>query len=526
MPAMAPYLVIVLVLLAVFGFNLLAGVAGVLYGPSMPRLIVLVLLCLAGLVWQRRDLPFAFLAVAFAINADCVIYLAGSWQTYTLGLDNGLFDSVWLPVTAGLLAFLRPSLLLIPAIAVQWSKIVLARQIGGGISGGSDYIIVPDLALLIAAFLAVYAGFRLLRPMLPGRWLEQVGGRDTSDGYFIGCVVAMAGIHFSNYFYSGWEKLFLLNAKPWTWVLENPTYLLAVHTQDFEFLTMPTLLGSMSGELYPLLVTINVPLNIAVLVAQLMSVWVLLSMRASTLLTIFYDLMHLAIFALTAIFFWKWVVLNAGFVLAFDAIRRHGPLVPRPILLTGCALVIAAPLLSFSIARLAWFDTPGVNDVHFQVVTDTGETVRVPSNFFLNDSIGVAQQRLAGAFPGFLPTATWGTTADANILHRLQDDCEASASDWSLSPGASERVERLLKAHHSSAIALSADGSGRFTYDLHAHHIWSSPWAYGSFAALDLRTVHSYVLVVEGRCVSVEPDGRIVRTPVGIFRHEFPTSAW
>ena len=141
MPAMAPYLVIVLVLLAVFGFNLLAGVAGVLYGPSMPRLIVLVLLCLAGLVWQRRDLPFAFLAVAFAINADCVIYLAGSWQTYTLGLDNGLFDSVWLPVTAGLLAFLRPSLLLIPAMAETGAALALA---GGTLASLAACVIISE----------------------------------------------------------------------------------------------------------------------------------------------------------------------------------------------------------------------------------------------------------------------------------------------------------------------------------------------------------------------------------------------
>jgi hypothetical protein len=525
-PTLMPYLVIALVLLSVLGFHLLAGLGGVLYGPSMPRLIALALLCLAGLVWRRRDLPFAFLAVAFAINIDCLVYLAGSWQTYTLGLDNILLDSVWLPVLAGLLAFLRPALLIIPAFAMQWSKIVLARQIGGGISGGSDYIIVPDLALLIAAILAVYAVFRLLRPMLPCRWLGQAGDRRASDGYFIGCVIAMAGIHLSNYFYSGWEKLFLLNAAPWTWVLENPTYMLAVHTQDFQFFTIPTLLGGMSGNLYPLLVATNVPLNIAVLVAQLMSVGVLLSMRASTVLTIFYDLMHLAIFALTAIFFWKWVVLNAGFVLAFDAIRRHGPAVPRPVLLTGCALVIAAPLLSFNIARLAWFDTPGVNDVHFEVVTEAGESIRVPSNFFLNDSIGVAQQRFAGAFPGFMPTATWGTTTDANILHGLQDNCVALASDWSLPPGASERIGRLLKSHHSDALALSADGSGRFPYDLYPHHIWSSPWAFGPFAALDLRTVRTYVLVVEGSCVSVEPDGRIERTPVGSSRHEFPLAAW
>ncbi|UXN74091.1 hypothetical protein N8D56_01895 [Devosia sp. A8/3-2] len=522
---MAPYVVIALILLSIFCFHLLVGVIGVLRGPGTLRLLVLALVCLAGLFCGRRDLPLAFLAVAFMINFDCIIYLAGSWQTYTLGLDNGLLDSVWLPVMAGLLAFFRPALLLVPGIAIQWSKVALAGKIGGGISGNSDYIIVPDLAVLIAVFSAIYSSFQLLRLVIPHRWpVNMAGDRPALHSYFIGCVVAMAGIHLSNYFYSGWEKLFLLNAAPWTRVLENPTYLLAVHTQDFGFLTTPTVLG-LSDDFYALLMIVNVPLNVAVLVAQLMAVGVLLSPRASTLLTIFYDLMHLAIFALTAIFFWKWVVLNAGFVLAFDTIRRHSPVVPKPVLLTGCVLVIAAPLLSFSITRLAWFDTPGVNDVHIEAITQAGETVRVPSNFFLNDSIGVAQQRFAGAFHGYLPTATRGTTGNAEVLHRLQQDCVAAASAWDLPAGAHDRIERLLVSHHAAAIALSADGSGRFAYDLYPHHIWSSPWGFGPFAALDLRTVSSYVPVVEGRCVTVEPDGRVVRTPVGISRHEFPVSA-
>src|SRR5690606_2505796 len=123
-----------------------------------------------------------------------------------------------------------------------------------------------------------------------------------------------------------------------------------------------------------------------------------------------YDLMHLGIFALTAIFFWKWIIVNAGFVLAFDLLRRRRVALPWPILVMGCVLVLVAPS-TFHIVRLGWFDSGGVNEARFEARTASGNTVRVPSNYFLDGSI-TAAQRLDFPFAGGHLTGTWATTAN------------------------------------------------------------------------------------------------------------------
>jgi hypothetical protein len=518
----APRVVIGLIACAIVFFQVLIHFGGIMRGANIVSIASILLLTATGAVWKRRDLPAPFYIVAVVINVDAMVYLAGSAATYTLGCDNRLLDSVWLPLGLGIYGFLRPAFLIFPVLAMQWSKNALATQVGTLLAGPSDYIIVLDLALIMLCCMALFAiARRTMDCTIPGDWLRRRGWRLDSGEFFCGCVIAMAGIHLSNYFYSGWEKLILPNASWLTWVLENPTYLLAVHARDFELLTIQTLLP-VGDRFFHLLRALNVPMNVLVLGAQLAAVGVLLSLRASSLLTAFFDLMHLAIFALTAIFFWKWILLNIGFVLAFEMLKREVRFAPPAIRLMGCALVIAAPALSFHIVRLGWFDSPGVTEVHFEAETLTGEKVRVPSNFFLGHSLDVAYQRFAHAFPGYLPTGPWGTTSDGAIFHQMMSDCTAESNEWTLPEAARNQAQRLVMHYHAQALALSTDGSGRFHYDRYPHHIWSSPWSFEQFGALDLRTIRAYVLVVESRCVSVDRGGRISRTLLKRSRYELP----
>jgi hypothetical protein len=254
-----------------------------------------------------------------------------------------------------------------------------------------------------------------------------------------------------------------------------------------------------------------------VLGAQLSVIFAFFSRRFMIGITVFFDVMHVAIFALTAIFFWKWILLNLGMVHAFHHLRRDS--LRTPLWLGAAALIVmfSAPQI-FQVARLGWFDSGGVNDARWQVETRDGTRVDVPSNFFLATSIAFAQQRPGRPFDGFLPTHDWGTTMDANVMHDFTDACvvEREVSP-ALNPEKVAIAADFVARHHTRMLER-AGGSGNVAYDFYPHHIWSSPFAHREFRALDLAEVTTYVLVIEAKCISVSKDGTV--NVKELVRHE------
>ncbi len=473
------------------------------------QLIALMATLAPGFIVTSRELPKPFLAIVYAISACCVFYLVGLRQTYGIGAVSVL-DSVWLPIVLGLVAFVRPVLTAIPALAIHWAKLHLNGQTGLGAPNSADFIIIPDLALFLAITISVYVIYLWL-----GRRIEAPEIR--KETYFNAIVIIAAAIHLSNYFHSGWEKMFLADGTILTWLLENPTYYLAIHSTDAGALTVLGLLPD-PDALMPALVWLNVPLNAWVLLIQLLALVCLLSLRGSAWLTFLYDVMHVGIFLLTGIFFWKWIILNAAFIYAFRHMHPgHAPSIGVRIL--GCVIVVIAPLLSFHIVKLAWFDTGGVNDAYFELNTNQGETLRAPSNFFLDKSINVAQQRIVRPTNGFLPTGTWGTTSRGAILKAMEENCAATKVEWTLSEEQKTWLQKVVRDHHAMMQSL-ANSDGRVAYDFYPHHIWSAPWHFDDVARLDVRQIRSYVFVVESRCVNLNVDGTVSRQPVGQYRYE------
>lgn len=242
-------------------------------------------------------------------------------------------------------------------------------------------------------------------------------------------------------------------------------------------------------------------------------------------LTVIYDIMHVVIFGLTAIFFWKWILLNLGFVHAFSALRREAKPVPLTLGIYALAILLIAPQL-FKIVKLGWFDSGGVNHAHVQAETVDGQHVEVPSNFFLEMSVVFAQQRVGRPFRGLLPTHDWGTSADFEIMQHFTDHCEPDVPPVpDLDPEVIAKVGDLLWKHHDRMLALE-DGGGRLNYDLYPHHIWSSPWAFDEFRALDLSKIDAYVLVVEAKCVGMNPTtGEAEVMTLLTDEHRFPARA-
>ncbi len=497
-------------------FHYLRFDIGVFAQPTHRSIAHLIVLTIIALPVRAAALPSPFRIVLISINACCVFFIFAARETYSLGIANSLLDSAWLPVVSGILAFRYPAFMLWPALSIQWTKLNAAAEAGWGSLNGADYIIIPDLALLIVMIIGGYVIYdQIAKRAKAPKILPSVN----KTVFFSAAVLVVAAVHLSNYFYSGVGKLTLPNAGPLTWVIENKTYVLSTNATDSGFITLQNIFSSSADQINFALQLFNVPMNIMVLIGQLFAVTCLLSLRKAAWTTTFYDIMHVAIFALTGIFFWKWIILNAALVYAFRRIRSI-VVIPIPFRIFCCGLVVIAPMF-FSIVTLAWFDTGAVNEAHFEAKAKSGETVRVPTNFFLDSSIDVAQQRFSEPYTGWLPTGTWGTTLDANLMRRIYKNCAVEAKPWVLSSRDRLRITSLLK-QQKRFIGSGSDDTGRLAYDLYPHHVWSAPWMFEQFSNLDLRTISSFMLVIESRCITVNDRGHIERKEVGRAEFEFP----
>lgn len=510
------FISLALIVLGIFLFAYLGNYANVMAAPTYWSVGHLVVLSAVGLRNSTKNLPRSMLSICFAINACCVFYLLASSATYSLGTGNSLFDSPWLPIGLGFLAFRYPALIVWPALALRWTRLNVASETGWGQAGGADYIIIPDLALLLALFIAIFAVYNYM-PRIG--LFKSVFSKLNSNSFFGLVVLVTASVHLSNYFYSGFEKMMLPNSGLMTWALENSTYILSVNATYSNYFTIQNIFGEYTKDINYIIYLLNVPLNFAVLIGQLAALVCLLSLRKAALLTVFYDLMHGAIFLLTGILFWKWMVLNAAFIYSFQNIRNTMK-VPLNFRLLCCMLVVVAPTFS-NVVALAWFDTGALNEWHFEAKTSDGKTLRVPNAFFLDSSIDVAQERFSAPFTGFLPTQTWGTTADADIMRQVGRDCAGSAKPWTMSDAEKSRIVALLARQRRLALD-GMDEQGRIAYDVYPHHILSASWLFREFSQVDLRTIETFVLVLQSKCTMVDENGNASQKIVGNARYEFP----
>ena len=232
-----------------------------------------------------------------------------------------------------------------------------------------------------------------------------------------------------------------------------------------------------------------------------------MNIRWSIILTVFYDLMHISIFILSGIFFWKWILLNVAIIFSLQAFRA--PRLPWALKSLAVLIIILGPAIFF-MARLGWYDTPSYNHLFVQAVTKDGRTIKVPSNYFLTTSVTFAQGRIGLAkmqIAGHLPVRTFGNVRAKNkkklaeqcLLPLVENDPETR---W-------RTVEKIgnmanfIKRHHMFVMSR-VNEEGRLRYDLFPHHIWSNPFEYTEFERLDKRTILGYRIVIESVCLNFE----------------------
>jgi len=477
--------------------------------PSLSLYALIAAIVVAGLPIKRSAIPRA---LQILLYGSCAILIFSSAFSPTAVFDDR--TSAGLPILSttnipsaalilGFASYFRPSLLFPTILIFAAQKHFVSAQTGIHISS-TDWYIVFETALftyIIIGISGIWSVACRFSSMLDHE--TTVKSIRTSFEF---CVYILLAAHFGNYFYSGIGKLGLdpfsvMNtSNALQWIANNPTHDLILNAyylglQPFQFSkTIVLTLFDFSQHTVILMNTLVVAMQIAALGA-------VVSRGASRMLTALFDLQHVTIFLFTGIFFWKWIILNILFIYALSRVeyRRIDPILGTFLFAT----VLLSPFV-FSIAHLAWFDTPAVNRIGISAVSDEGEH-QVPTNFFRPASVSFAQQRVGRPLVGGYPTGTYGNFYNGHAVAELWR-CESKEfHPPQLSIQALTQLSAFLKKYHNHV--LNADAWTNYYYDLYPHHIFSALGTYEDFRTLDKRNIKYYNVTVESACITRTPSG-------------------
>jgi hypothetical protein len=140
--------------------------------------------------------------------------------------------------------------------------------------------------------------------------------------------------------------------------------------------------------------------------------------------------LHAMICLTTGILFWKWVVLDlslaAVFVFAGREFTQDLFSKSRFWLSIG---VIAGSHFLFAPPWLAWYDTELNEQYHLEVLTESGETFRVPRTLMVPYEVYFAQNKFHFLTRDKYVNGRYGTTSDWNVAKRLDGTPSISTAE-------------------------------------------------------------------------------------------------
>src|SRR3569832_688628 len=379
--------------------------------------------------------------------------------------------------------YVRRHSLIIPNVDVDWTPIA-----------ENTIFLVTGLA---AAALALRALDWVLRSAPPG-WARLRSAcpveadRDKSLRTAVtGLVMLFIAAHMGNYFHSAVEKI-TLDGGPLSWMTENPTYYLAANGAALG--TAPLQQSSGALAVWKML---NVPVNALTLSSQLAALPALLAPAAIAPLTVLFDIWHLGVFALSGIFFWKWMLLNAAIIVVWSGYTA--PIGWR-LRLLACALTALSPHF-FGIIKLWWYDTPALNRIEVLAIDRSGASIPVPTAYFRAYSFafvstlnwGDETQRV------LFPTGTWGSTKNVSVMKAMSDCRTQHVPQGPVEKLVHPRLADFIRATHAKRRAERVQYASNGIY-LYPHHVFSNPFAYQAFSYLKLDDIRSYVVVAQAVC--------------------------
>ncbi len=427
-------------------------------------------------------------------------YVLALWQGFS---TDGLSESVtiflsvalWMAILCSVIAMFRPPFAIPLMVYVSLYKFVVARSTGIAVSV-TDYTPLIEIGLLLAIGGFFFAALERVGTPKFVHYNELVRVEDRLPPLTVLTLFAIA-VHFGNYFWSAIAK-YTLDGGVLSWLLDNDTSNLYLIAQEMGMLPFSHFEG-LASSAYVVLSNTVLLVNLLTLVSQTLAVILIHRVRWIIWTMIFYDLMHVAIYFVSGIFFWKWILLNLAIIFAMRAERHR--ILPRLVRMAG-SIAVMTGIIVFWTAQLGWYDTPTLNKAYFEVVTTDGQVYEVPTNFFLSASVTFAQMRVAGPFYGHFPIGTYGTTHSNNTRGKaercrldLRPAKSSLAVNGALGTQQSLSLERYINTHHAFVLD-TVDQTGRLSYNWYPHHIFSNPWEFEAFSILDKRDIFEYRYVV------------------------------
>ena len=416
--------------------------------------------------------------------------------------SGGVASTIWtLDTTANVFAWSLASSVWRSGTHVRYVGADHAQQAFGVLLSQTEFFPVCEVALFMliaAAFLFAVRNVTYFAPLFRTAHSDELS---TLEKVAL-CAVA---VHMSNYFYSGVKK-WLLGDTPLSWAFENKTSYLLLTADEMGFLPLRAI-SNLSEISFLVIDSGNVFLNLLLYGGQLAAVLAVVRVRWLIFITAFYDITHIVIFLVTGIFFYKWIILNFAIIAGLVAIRHK--VIPTTLKFQLVTTVVLAPAV-FWVANLGWWDSRALNHERFFAKLADGSEIEVPTNYWGSLSINYAQMRVTrGKAEGFFPTGTAGVFFDQKIMERVNRCDYQFNSDRSarvlknLVEAPNSRVTQNIRLHHKYVLE-QVDGAGQTAYDFYPHHIWSMPWLYDEFKALDKRRIVAYRYVVEAVCLGTE----------------------
>ena len=442
------------------------------------------------------------LSVVFAL------YLVFSTVPVTFS-DVSLWDFIelklllWVAILCSLLTFWRIGFSLFLFSYVFWNKTVQSDFFGVVISV-TDYMPLIEVGVFIffsmLMFLLLQKRLNLPTKVEEGRF-----------GLLDIAVLASVAIHFANYFYSGLEKIIISDMSPFFWAIHNQTHnliLAALTVGQLPISFSPTL----TQWVYDFFSENIIITNFFVLIIQLASVFAISNIRATIILTFLYDMMHIGIFFLTGIFFYKWIILNFVIIIALQGFRKQRLRMKESLFL--CMIVLFAPNLFYT-TKLGWFDSPVLNGDYLEAVFDDGEVFAIPSNYYLGLSIAHAQHRINRKREGeFSKVGTYGSVSHQQIYQKAIDFCQLNKdnnikltrSDLSVnfSQSTVDRVKGYIQKLHNFYVYEEKRNGEPYQFDWYPHHIFSMPWTEETFKARFKKDMVGYRYVFVSSCLNMD----------------------
>jgi hypothetical protein len=323
--------------------------------------LVSILLLLGG--WYFRDIwrDWCFLEHGRQIRSFTTLtaaVLAWRFCTYDYNFYFGqahLPDRLLLIALVGLIwwrpVFVFPFVFLLCALIWQFTMPL------GGYSWAQQYMPLRLIILFAATLL-----------------LSAISGRRFGNQYvFLACCLVM-----SHYWVPGVGKLAI------DWISQGHVYNLLPSTYANGWLGFlgPERLSDIAviiARLDPLILFLTLFFQLCAIVA----LW-----RRQLLITLLliYPLFHLAIFSLSGIFFWQWIIVEAGLIVLLS---RLWPAEGEPVndIFTGQYFILSVILIGgssiwFKPVNLAWYDTNMSYTTRFEATGESGTRYSLSPDFF------------------------------------------------------------------------------------------------------------------------------------------------